>query len=76
MARKRFNPAERDAFTPGMPVEWLNGAHWKPGTVTGAIAKDSIGSAYVPVRNDGETTRTVSKGAEIWGTPGRVRLPA
>jgi hypothetical protein len=75
MARKRFKPAEREAFTVGTAVEWCNGAHWKPGTVVGPIGTDSTGLAYVPVRNDAADTRTISKGEVVWGYPGHVRMP-
>lgn len=75
MARKRFNAAEREAFTQGTVVEWQNGAHWKPGTVVGPFGTDSTGWPYVPVRNEGATTRTISKGELVWSRPGGVRLP-
>jgi hypothetical protein len=35
--RQRFTPAEREAFTVGTEVEWLNATTWKPGRVHAAI---------------------------------------
>lgn len=74
MARKRFKPAEREVFTADTRVEWLNTSFWKPGTITGPIAVDDIGVQYVPIRNDAPNTRTVSKGEQLRGYPGRIRL--
>lgn len=74
MARKRFTRDERDAFMVGAVVEWRNGRHWHPATVTGERARDSLGEEYVPVKVR-VTTRTIGYGDVIHGYPGAVRLP-
>lgn len=75
MARKRFTPTERQAFAPGVAVEWRNGRHWHPGTVSGPIVTDSDGWHGVALTNHA-TTRTCHAGQRITGIPGAVRLPA
>jgi hypothetical protein len=72
--RKRFTKQEREAFTPGTAVEWRNGGHWHPGTVTGEITTGD-GWQSVCVVHRGATTRTVSYGARIHGGPTFVRMP-
>ena len=76
MARMRFKPDERAAFTVDTKVEWQNGRHWHPGTITGPITKSDTGSGfwYVPLTNHARTA-TVSPGDLIHGSPGKVRLP-
>lgn len=75
--RKRFKPAERAAFTKGTEIEWLNSSTWRPGRIlTGEVKTHSYGgSQYVELVDTGKTTRTMSPGQLIWGTPGGVRLP-
>ena len=73
--RQRFKPAEREAFTVGTRVEWLNGSHWQPGEIVGDIAQDDIGLWYCPLVHKGKTTRTISHGAFLHGRPGGIRLP-
>jgi hypothetical protein len=73
--RKRFTKPEREAFTPGTAVEWLNGSHWRPARVTGAITRqdgwDSVVCAYA-----GPDTRTIGHGQRIDPGPGHVRTSA
>ena len=74
--RQRFKPAEREAFKPGTRVEWLNGSHWQPAEITGPMKHCEItGRPYYPMVHKGKTTRTISHGATLTGSPGRVRLP-
>jgi hypothetical protein len=74
--RQRFKPAEREAFKPGTRIEWLHGSHWQPGEITGEMKIDPVlGSPYYPCVHKGKTTRTISHGAFLWGTPGGIRLP-
>lgn len=68
--RYNFKPA--DTFAIGQAVEWRNGSHWLPGTVTGAQDRDSLGYAFYPLRNT-RSTRTVSAGEHINGYAGSVR---
>ncbi len=70
--RKRFTRAEREAFTVGTAVEWRNGAHWHPGTVTGPV-EDHDGWQEIPLTNHA-TTRTVGAGQRITGSPTAIRL--
>lgn len=72
--RKRFKPAEREAFAAGTAVEWRNVTQWHPGTVTGPLVK-ADGWEHIPVRNEA-STRTVSAGQRIECSPTFIRLPA
>lgn len=72
--RKRFRKDEREAFQPGVKVEWRNGSHWHPGTVTSVPDTDRDGWGRVMLTNHAQT-RTVLTGDVITGTPGSVRLP-
>lgn len=73
--RQRFKPEERAAFQPGTVIEWLNGSHWQPGEITGALVTPPGERPYYPIKHTGRTTRTVSRGQEFWGLPGSIRLP-
>lgn len=74
--RQRFKREEREAFTVGRAVEWLNGSHWQPGEILGPIEQHPVhGWWRVPLKHTGKTTRTVSNGQYITGSPGAVRLP-
>lgn len=75
MARRRFTREERAAFTIGARVEWRNGRHWHPATVTGDRDSDSLGWEYVPVKTTA-SRGSVIRGEVIHGYPGAVRLPA
>jgi hypothetical protein len=70
--RRRFTREERAQFVEGAKVEWRNGRHWHPGTITGPIVKDDVFDR-VPLTNHA-TTRTVSAGDHITGSPTAVRL--
>lgn len=72
--RKRFTPAERKQFTPGTSVEWRNGGHWHPGTISGPIETNN-GWHSIPLTNHADT-RTVVSGQRISGSPAFIRLPA
>jgi hypothetical protein len=74
LGRQRFKPEERKAFQPGTKIEWLNASTWRPGEITGAIQRDSLDLPYVPVRDEGKTTRTFTAGQTVRGYPGHVRL--
>lgn len=74
--RKRFKPAEREAFRTGVRVEWLHGSHWQPAVLTSDILKDPFdGTPYVEMVHKGNTTRTISHGAALQGYPGSIRMP-
>ena len=54
--RLRFTPQEREAFTPGTEVQWLNATTWKRGVIEGPIDADMGAGAdqrqqVIPVRN-------------------------
>ena len=74
--RKKFKPAEREAFTPGAEVEWLNGSTWRTGVIRpgATIQTDSIGLQYIEITDTGKATRTITPGGMIWGSPGHLRL--
>jgi hypothetical protein len=72
--RKRFTRDEREAFQSGTAVEWRNVSHWHVGTVISAPEQGRDGWWFVKLTNHA-TTRTVSAGELITGTPGAVRLP-
>lgn len=76
--RMRFNKAEREAYTVGTKVEWRHGRYWYPGVIVTPIASSVSGSGFqsVGVRNEGPTTKTLSKGAYVAPHPTGVRLPA
>ncbi len=72
--RRRFTKEEKEAFTVGTAIEWQNGAHWHPGTITAAPHTDSIGSWRVTVTHTGRNTATISRGQRVDPSPGKVRL--
>jgi hypothetical protein len=75
--RQNFKPAEREAFTTGADIEWLNGSRWVPARITdGTIRVDSISGKYIEIEYTGPTTARISKGLRLWGTPGQIRIPA
>lgn len=71
--RKRFTRDERATFQPGTAVEWRNVTHWHSGTVISVPELGRDGWWHVNLTNHA-TTRTVSAGDLITGSPGRVRL--
>lgn len=76
MARSNFKPAERAVFVVDAQIEWHNGSgSWHPGVILRAIERDSIGVQRVMLRHTGRTTKTVSTGQVLCGSPGNVRLP-
>jgi hypothetical protein len=76
--RKRFRPAEREAFTAGKRIEVLHSTRWVPCEVdSGVIETDDItGGQYMMITYRGQTTRTVSYGAQWRGYAGHLRTPA
>lgn len=73
MARQRFTPAERAAYSIGTTVEWRNGGHWHLGRVTLSHFVDDIGVQRVGVIHTGRNTATVGKGHLIYCTPTTIR---
>lgn len=76
--RKRFTPAEREAFTVGTVVEWLNSSTWRPGVIHDATIKtcEYTGGQYLAaVQDTGSSTRTFKSGTVVQGYPKHVRLP-
>lgn len=72
--RKRFTREEREVLQPGTAVEWRNVSHWHPGTVLSTPEPGLDGWWTVKLTNHA-STRTVTAGELITGTPGSVRLP-
>lgn len=70
--RKRFNPAERALLVKGASIEWRNGSHWHPATVTGEITRDHDGWESCMLENHAHTP-TLAAGMPITGSPGHVR---
>lgn len=80
--RRRFTPAEREQFTAGTAVEWLDASHWKPGLVAAppspGIERDSDGQETLGIVNlartgfvrYGEVTRVLPKHVRVPGCPG------
>lgn len=74
--RKRFTPAEREAYTPGTAVLWLDGSHWKAGVIAdGAAIETNDGWQEIKVVNEAPTTRTISRGQVVTPGAGHLRLP-
>lgn len=74
MARKRFNAAEKRLIAEGTDIEWLHGSHWQPARVTDpTIVTEDGGYQHVEGEHAGRTTRTISKGARLWLSPGHIR---
>lgn len=78
--RKRFNAKERDLISTTRFVQWQDVTHWKDAEITGGvvpssgvIVTDSDGWQYVEAVNAAPTTRTISKGAVIRISPGKIR---
>jgi|HubBroStandDraft_6_1064221.scaffolds.fasta_scaffold2140392_1 hypothetical protein len=72
--RRRFTKAEREAFTPGTSIEWLDSTRWKAGTVKAAIKLDGLGDECLPVTNT-TGSRTISAGQYVEVSPKHARLP-
>jgi hypothetical protein len=73
--RMRFTPAERDAFTPGTEVEYLDVTRWYPATVVD-IETDDTRQQRAKLKRTHPLTRTQLQGEHIWSSPKHVRLPA
>jgi len=71
--RRRFTPAEREAFTAGTAVEWLDATNWKPGYVNGPVEIDAEGWQVLSVENQARTG-LVRRGEVIRVNAKHVRL--
>lgn len=75
--RKRFTPAEREQFTVGQEVEWLDVSKWKPGMVAAPIVTEDGGQQLLVIENHfrSATGRGFTRfGEETRVLPKHVRL--
>lgn len=73
--RMRFTPAERDAFTPGTTVEYLDVTRWYPGTIVDIETDATTREQRAKLTRNHALTRTQLQGEHIWVSAKHVRLP-
>jgi len=73
--RMRFTPAEREAFTPGTDVEYLDVTRWYTATVVAIETDPATREQRAQLKRTHALTRSQLAGEHIWSSPKHVRLP-
>lgn len=80
--RLRFTPAEREAFTVGVEVQWLDATRWKSGVIAGPVEVETgLGTDpnrpqfLIPVENKTAGRGFVRLGEVVKVMPKHVRVP-